>query len=40
MRDLLYVLGTVVVFTVMLAYLRACEVLGRRGEAEGSTDVR
>lgn len=35
MRDLLYVLGTVGFFLVMLAYVSACETLSRhRGETE------
>jgi hypothetical protein len=29
MRDLMYVLGTVVFFLLMLAYVRGCERLGR-----------
>ena len=40
MLDLLYVLGSIAVFAVLLAYLRACEALGRRDEGEGTTDVR
>lgn len=40
MRDLLYVLGSIAVFAALLAYARACEALGRRGDEEASTDVR
>ena len=29
MGDLLYLLGTVAFFAVMLAYVRACEALGK-----------
>ena len=40
MVDLLYVLGSIAVFIALLAYVRACEALGRRGDEEGSADVR
>jgi hypothetical protein len=32
MLDLLYVLGTVGFFALMIAYVRACEALGRDSE--------
>jgi hypothetical protein len=35
MPDLLYLVGTIVFFAAMLAYVRACERLGR-----GDTDSR
>lgn len=35
MIDLIYVLGTIAFFALMLAYVRGCEVLGRTT----STDV-
>jgi len=34
MTDLLYVLGTIGFFAAMLAYVRGCEALGHRVEAE------
>jgi hypothetical protein len=34
--DLLYVLGTIVFFGAMLAYIRACEALGH--DSEGVED--
>ena len=35
MMDLLYVVGTVAFFALMLAYVRACQALGRNtGERE------
>jgi len=33
MIDLLYVLGTIVFFVAMLAYIRACEALGHDAES-------
>jgi hypothetical protein len=35
MADVLYLAGTVLFFAVMLAYVRACEVLGRGTAAAG-----
>jgi hypothetical protein len=32
MLDVLYVIGTVAFFGLMLAYIRACEALGRDAE--------
>ena len=34
MADLLYLLGTLAFFAAMLAYVRACERLGRGGDGE------
>lgn len=34
MIDLAYVLGTVAFFALMLAYVKACEALGRRESGE------
>jgi hypothetical protein len=34
MLDLCYVLGTVVFFVAMIAYVRACEALGRDSSPE------
>lgn len=36
MADVLYLIGTVVFFAVMLGYVRACERLGQRTEVDGS----
>ena len=36
MTDLLYALGTIGFFALMLMYVRGCEALGRRVETEGS----
>lgn len=38
MLDAIYMLGTVALFALMLAYVRACASLGRRGEAAAATD--
>ena len=35
MADVLYVLGTLAFFALMLAYVRGCERLGERGEHDG-----
>ncbi len=32
MRDLLYVLGTIGFFALMIAYVRACEALGHESD--------
>jgi hypothetical protein len=40
MPDLLYVGGTILFFGLMLGYVRACEALGRRGDAEARPDDR
>ena len=37
MRDVLYVLATLVFFGAMIAYVRGCEVLGRDATGEGSS---
>jgi hypothetical protein len=34
MPDLFYVLGTIVFFAAMLAYVRGCERLGRGGDSD------
>lgn len=34
MRDLIYVVGSVVFFGLMLLYVRGCAALGRRDDAE------
>jgi hypothetical protein len=34
MIDLLYILGTVAFFALMLAYVRACVALGREDKSE------
>jgi hypothetical protein len=34
MVDLLYALGSIAFFALMLAYVRGCEVLGRSAEEE------
>lgn len=34
MGDVLYLLGSAVFFAAMLAYVRGCERLGRRSDAE------
>ena len=35
MIDVLYLAGSIAFFGVMLAYVRGCERLGRRDDAEG-----
>jgi hypothetical protein len=35
MMDLIYVVGTIAFFGAMLAYLRACEALGRDADDDG-----
>ncbi len=35
MIDLLYILGTILFFCAMLAYLRGCDRLGRRSDQPG-----
>ena len=37
MLDLWYVLGTVVFFVAMIAYVRACEALGRDSGSKEAT---
>ena len=37
MLDLLYVIGTVAFFGLMLAYIRACEAVGRDERGEDRT---
>ncbi|MGH7619495.1 MAG: hypothetical protein ACREPM_19940 [Gemmatimonadaceae bacterium] len=36
MMDLIYVVGTIAFFALMLAYVRGCERLGRAGTADSS----
>ena len=33
--DVIYIVGSVAFFAIMLLYVRACAALGRRGEADG-----
>jgi hypothetical protein len=40
MDDLLYVTTTVVFFTLMLAYVRGCDALGRGENERGAADER
>ncbi len=40
MLDVMYLVGTLVFFALMLGYVRACEALGRRVDMEGPPDER
>jgi hypothetical protein len=35
MIDLIYVLGTIAFFGLMMAYVRTCEALGRSADGDG-----